>query len=391
MDPTIIILGTGVLIFLALIFSVIFRRYQVPDVLFLFAIGLILGPITGLINVDDIGALGSIFAVVTLVIILFEAGLDIQLKSIVALFWKAGILMILTLLGTVAVISPLAVILFQVSPSIAILSGIIVGSVSSGVGLPIIARLNVREETKALITLESNLNNVVTIVLILFLARLLNEGSVSITSATWEIISGFMYAVIFGTFFAVAWSLALGKIRGFTNSMFTTPALVLILYGVTELLGGSGPVAALVFGIILGHFSIERPGIFRTLLGLNAFRLTWQERRLFSELVFLLQAFFFVFIGISMDLSSTPLLVWGAVSTLLLFVLRAVTIHYMFRTTLPSFDVAILKRLLPKGLVGLALISLIDDPAVREITYPIILFSILYTSVLIPLVKKSRA
>ena len=59
----------------------------------------------------------------------------------------------------------------------------------------------------------------------------------------------------------------------------------------------------------------------------------------------------------------------------------------LFRATLPPFDLAILKRLLPKGLVGLALISLIGNPIVRDITYPIILFSILYTSILIPLVR----
>jgi len=387
MDPTLIILGAGTLIFLALVFSVIFRRYQIPDVLFLFAIGLLLGPVTGIIRIDDFDTLGSTFAIITLVIILFEAGLDIQIKSILSLFWKANLLMLTTLLGTVAVVAPLAIILFDVSLLVSILSGIIVGSVSSGIGLPIIARLNVRDETKALLTLESNLNNVVTIVLILFLARVLQQESISLAAAGWEIIRGFAYAVIVGVLFAVTWSRILGRIRGITNSMFTTPALVLILYSITELLGGSGPVAALIFGIVLGHFTNSRPGILRTLLGMEAFRLTRHERRFFTGLVFLLQAFFFVYVGIAMDLSSTPFLLWGAGATFLLFVLRAVTVKYLFRTTLSPFDLAILKRLLPKGLVGLALISLIGDPIVRDITYPIILFSILYTSILIPLVR----
>src|SRR5215469_305272 len=72
------ILVVGTLIFVAHAFTGIFSRARVPDVLLLTIIGILLGPVLHLVTPENFGAVGPVFATVTLVIILFEAGLSLD-------------------------------------------------------------------------------------------------------------------------------------------------------------------------------------------------------------------------------------------------------------------------------------------------------------------------
>jgi potassium/hydrogen antiporter len=73
------ILVVGALIFGAHAFTGIFSRTRVPDVLLLTIIGIILGPVFHLVTPENFGLIGPVFATVTLIIILFEAGLTLDL------------------------------------------------------------------------------------------------------------------------------------------------------------------------------------------------------------------------------------------------------------------------------------------------------------------------
>ncbi len=53
-----------------------------PDVLFLLGVGLALGPMTEVLRPEDPGSVGPVFTTVTLVIILFEGGLDLHVDDL---------------------------------------------------------------------------------------------------------------------------------------------------------------------------------------------------------------------------------------------------------------------------------------------------------------------
>src|SRR3954453_22014601 len=74
------ILVVGFLIFVAHAFTGLFSRTRVPDVLLLTVIGIFLVPVLHLVTPENFGAVGAVFATVALVIILFEAGLSLDLK-----------------------------------------------------------------------------------------------------------------------------------------------------------------------------------------------------------------------------------------------------------------------------------------------------------------------
>ena len=63
----------GLLIFAAHLFTEIFSRKRIPDVLLLMVIGLILGPILHWVKPEDLGSVAGVFTTITLVIILFQS------------------------------------------------------------------------------------------------------------------------------------------------------------------------------------------------------------------------------------------------------------------------------------------------------------------------------
>ena len=80
MDGTTLVILLGALIFVSHYFTSVFERRGVPDVLLLLLVGVILGPILGLVKADDFGIVQGMFTTVTLVFILFEGGLDLRFE-----------------------------------------------------------------------------------------------------------------------------------------------------------------------------------------------------------------------------------------------------------------------------------------------------------------------
>ena len=72
----------GILIFSAHVFAAIFSRKKIPDVLLLMLIGIVIGPLFNWISPEDFGVVGSVFASLTLVFILFESGTDTSIQNL---------------------------------------------------------------------------------------------------------------------------------------------------------------------------------------------------------------------------------------------------------------------------------------------------------------------
>src|SRR5688572_23052673 len=62
--------------------SLAFRRTGVPDILFLIALGVLLGPVAGIVDVDGLRSVVPFVGAVAIVIILFDGGLEIKLRDL---------------------------------------------------------------------------------------------------------------------------------------------------------------------------------------------------------------------------------------------------------------------------------------------------------------------
>jgi cell volume regulation protein A len=129
-----VIAFVGILIFLAHLFTGIFGRTRIPDVILLIIIGVCVGPVLGLTSPPLFGSVGPVFITVTLIIILFESGIALKLGTLRSTLGGAMILAPLSFFSTMLVVAGFAIWLTDLETLPAFILGAIVGSTSEAVG-----------------------------------------------------------------------------------------------------------------------------------------------------------------------------------------------------------------------------------------------------------------
>jgi len=398
-DAALVIGLVGVLIFAAHLFEVIFRHTRIPDVLPLVVIGLILGPLLGIATPTSFGAVGPIFTVVTFVLILFEAGTGLSISSLRQTYKETLILTTITFILNVAVVGVATHYLTGLGFIKSFILASVVGGISSAVIAPMLGQLHMHEENKAVLLLESTITDVFCVIATLSVIEIANLGDImqfDIGLTMGKLIASFLLATMLGTVSAFGWSYILNKVRGLQNSMFTTAAFVFVIFGIAEWLGYSGAIAALAFGITLGNISSLRlPKLYNGLnTGLSGLNIS--EKAFFSELVFILKTFFFVYIGISLQLANWWLILIGLALTVIVFIIRLPVVKFTVLKSTPVLDASMLAVVIPRGLAAAVLASIPfqqgmeSGDIIQNIAYAIILISIIVTSLLVFLIDKTR-
>jgi NhaP-type Na+/H+ or K+/H+ antiporter len=186
------------------------------------------------------------------------------------------------------------------------------------------------------------------------------------------------------------------------NSIFLTPSFVFIIYGISEILGFSGPVAVLIFGITIGNadmlpFLNFFKGIHLSFFeGIELKPITHNEteKLFFSELVFLLNTFFFVYLGISIIFSD----MWIFIISIILCVAIAASRFIATKISIPKIgnftDIEFTYSMFGKGLATTVLASLpyqngiAGGEYIQNTIYLVILISVLLVGLFIFLSEK---
>ncbi|MEG2666445.1 MAG: cation:proton antiporter, partial [Bacteroidales bacterium] len=201
---------------------------------------------------------------------------------------------------------------------------------------------------------------------------------------------------IFGFAGALIWSRLLTRVRKLQNSIFTTPAFVFIIYGLADLLGYSGAIAALVFGITMANIDTFTNAFLLKIMGGRGHKLNRTEMVFFGEIVFLLKTVFFVYIGVSIEFNDLRAVIAGLIITFLLFFARILITRFFAPKKASVFDKTITSLMIPKGLAAAVLagmpvaMGIPDGLFIKNVTYSVILFSISWVSIMILLVDKSK-
>ncbi len=391
-----VIAFVGILVFLAHLFTGIFSRTKIPDVLFLIAIGICVGPVFGFSSPELFGAVGPVFTIITLIIILFESGLTLKLSTLRSALGGAMTLAPLTFFSTMGVAAGFVIWLTDLEVLPAFILGAIIASTSEAVIIPLVNQLRVRDDTQTLLSLESSVNDVLSIVITVTLVQAYTLGEFQVASVSGDLIASFVVAIIFGVIGAFIWSILLNRIHVIKNAMFTTPAFVFVIFGIVETLGFSGAIAALTFGITLGNIESINLTIFKPSTAQEPVGLTETEKVFFSEVAFLLKTFFFVYLGISIELISGQLITISLILTVLAFVLRIPATKLSLKSSLPLKDMSIVAVMVPKGLAAVVLASLPlqqgipGGELIQNLTYGVVLLSIVGTSLLVMLIDKAK-
>ncbi len=387
--PAMVIAFIGALVFGAHLFVAIFARTRVPDVLLLILIGLLLGPVTHLVRPEQFGSVGPVFTTVTLVFLLFESGTELQLGTIRKVLHGSFLLSVLNFLVTTALVAFAAWKFAHLSMGSAVLLGTILGGTSPAVVIPIAAQLKMHKHASAILFLESAISDVVSIVLALALVNALHAGDLEVGKIIGTLLGSFLLAGVLGALGSIFWSNLLSRVRTLQNGMFTTAAFLFLIFGLAELLGYSGAIAALVFGIGLGNVAWHGTMLSKRFPTLEPVGLNSREKGFFAEIVFLLKTFFFVYIGLSIQFRNLSTILFGLAITVLLFVMRIPVVRFGVTRTTSRKDASRMAAMAPKGLAAAVLASLPKEHGllhgnfIQNTTYAVVLMSILLTAILI--------
>jgi len=394
MQTPVVIILIGLFIFWGHYLSGVFERRGIPDVLGLMIIGIFLGPVFHLIDPSSFGKFGSLFSNFVLIFILFESGTDLKFSEIRSTFRESAGITFFGFLITWVCIFLLCKLIFDLPILTCLFIGAALGGTSSAVVVGLVKKIAVQSKTSTTLIIESAETDVFTLAIPLSIYGLMTTGEISTKTVLSQFIASLVLALLIGILGAFLWSFIINKFQHFKSTKFSTPAFLFILYGIVEYLNFSGPLTALSFGIAIGNLKYLEPKFIERIVPDQSIVLPKSEKDFFSEIVFLLRTFFFVFIGISIQINRTDWLLWGSLITLALYIVRIIAVKLIIPRETPVFDKAVISIMIPKGL-GAAVIATIpiqqghaDGLIIQSICFSIILFSTIYCVVLFFLLKK---
>jgi cell volume regulation protein A len=390
---SITILAIGMLVFFAHFLSLQFRKTHIPDVLVLMLVGIVIGPVLGIVTAGDFGKVGSLIATIALVVILFEGGTSLNLNVLGRSLGTTGLLAIVCFVLTAAIAALVGYYGLHLSLLGSALLGVTLGNTSSAVVIPMVNSLGLSEKPATVLVLESALSDVLSIVGVFALLQIHAQGEVDPGKLVGSVLASLIFAAVIGVLGGIGWLLVLDKVRGFPNTITSTLAYAFIVYGLAGILGFSGAIAALALGITLTNF--EKFGLYRiSNIDRNIQPLNEIELAFYGEAVFLLKTYFFVYLGISIHFSEAMLAAAAIAMVLIVYAMRLGLTRYIFRDGSYTLrDAAVTSMMAPKGLAAAVLAALPLEKGIqggeliRDTTYMVVLVSITLTALLVMLYR----
>lgn len=293
----------GIVILAGFFGNVFFEKTKIPDVIALLAIGIVLGPVSGLVRPESLHHLAEYVGSLALLVILFEGGMDLDLNKLLSEFGSASLLVLLSFLLTAAGISSYLHFIVGWDLKLGMLLGSILGCTSAAIVIPIINRLSVSAEIKTTLSVESALSDVLAVVLTISLIDASLIGQKDPVAPFKAVVGSFSTAIVVGLIVGFVWMKVLDLMRGKKLAYMLTFAAILITFGSVGVLGGSGAIAVLVIGLLLGNAD----SFTKFLRIKEPLQVDQSIRFLHEEITFFIRTFFFVYLGMMFTFSELSL------------------------------------------------------------------------------------
>lgn len=371
LDPvTLALIISGAIIVIGFLSNYLLERTGLPDMLFLVVLGILVGPITGLIDATTVMGFAPYLAGLALVFILFDGGMTMNIYNV---FSESPRAIILATLGFTisAVVTGFLIYLLVIPtypPLYSALFGTIVGGSSSIIVMSLASRIKLSEKGSTVLRLESAINDILCIVLSLAIIEIIVlGGTVDVPTIARSLASRFSIGAMLGIIIGIGWLSILKRIAKASYSYMLTLGIALLAYSLSEILGGSGALCSLLFGIMLGNekeifgiLKMKKPQDQAVDPGLKRFE---------SEIAFLLRAFFFVYIGLIVTMPSLTTVVFGIVLALTLLLIRFGVVNLATIKSKLTPERGIMSVLLTRGLAS-AVLATLTLQYVDQVKYP---------------------
>ncbi len=342
----------------------IFVRTRVSQVLILIALGFLLGPVLKVIDASNGSILFTIAPFVgslALILLLFYGGITLNVFDLLKVLPKATLFTLLVFLLSAVGTALLALTVLNWSVLEGLLLGVVLGGTCSSIVLAMIEKTRASEDAKNVLVLESSITDALCIVSAVVLIQLIKSNVPFEAASVLNLLAAaFSIALLAGAFTGIGWLLALKKLSKKQFPYMLTLAVVFLLYGLVETVKGNGGIAIFSFGLVLGN--AKRASEFFKLAG--DYSLDGEITDFQDEVTFFTRTFFFVFLGLILNLAGISLVLIGFTVVLCIVFLavrwlgQKLVLHYYTDSTLVT-------AMLPRGLAAAVLAGL---PAVEGIT-----------------------
>jgi len=330
------------LVVLAFVANRLFRVTRIPDLVVLLVMGLALGPGLHWINPEQFRTFTHILGSLALILILFEGGMELNLREGIRHFPGGVVLAFLgygMAFGAVACTVHWSLWLPWKS---AVLLGGVFGCTSSTVVMPVLQQMRVREPVRVTLLLESASGDVIAVLMVSTLLKT-SSGVVKFSG----FMSGFLrdagIATGMGVVAGLLWWWLWPRVAPQKFSNTVAFGVVLGIYGATHAIGGSGLLAVLAFGLMLGNLP-NRGDVAAQEVQFLSFH---------SELSFLVRSFFFVLLGVIVEFlgKAYVLPILAILGALLLSRFLAVQVSRIALRGISSQERELMMMMMPRGLI----------------------------------------
>lgn len=351
----------GVVILVGLAGEAGFRRTGVPSVLFLMGLGILLGPVLGYADASRVALLAPYFGTLALLIILFDGGLNLQFMKVIKETPLALLYSVVVFTCSVLAVAALYVWGLGGQWLQGLLLGAILGGTAAAIILPVVSQLtSLREPTKVLVSLDSAFSEVFVVVIALAIMGSITEAGGKSGGVVREIFHAFLDALLLAALAGAVWARLLTWLAGQTLSYMLTLAAILVLYYVAELVGANGAITILLFGLVLANMQTLASRLVRPLRVLIGYELDQAKfvldeflKRINEELSFLVRTFFYVLLGLIVDLSkfNWTIAVWGLALFGVVFGVRVIATYVLGEATgsWTSSERVLIAAMMPRG------------------------------------------
>lgn len=252
-----VFIGIAVLFLISIIANKFSERLGVPALLIFLIVGMLAGSEgPGGIPFDD-PTLAQLIGIIALAYILFSGGLDTRWEEIQPVLWQGIALSTIGVVLTAVLLGAFAVLVLGFSPLTGLLLGAVVSSTDAAAVFSILrtARARLKGNLRPFLEFESGSNDPMAVLLTTGIIGLILTPGSSIfslvpTFAQQMAVGGLMgYAL--GKF--TVWFI--NRIKLETEGLYPvlTLAMVLLVYGLTTVIGGNGFIAVYLAGLIIGN------------------------------------------------------------------------------------------------------------------------------------------
>jgi len=374
----ILLLAASVVIILGVLGEAFFKKTGIPDILFLMVLGIIIGPVLGIIQPEAVLEIVPYFAAVALIIIMFDGGLNLHIGKVLETAHFAIILVIVGFALSVGIVAGLAHYGLGWEWIDSVLLGTIVGGSSSIIVFGLVQKLHISDGAKSMISFESALTDIFAVIIafVLFEAVLSGEFSLDLLGVT--IGKAVLVGLVLGFGVGIPWMFVISKLKNAQHSYMLTIGMVFLLFFLATSFGESGALTALVFGLMLG-----KKTYFSRLLKVK-FPEDTIDNSLHNQVTFLVRAFFFVFVGLLASFAQLEYVIFGVVAAIGIYIGRIIITKSVLVRGFSKLDKKVTSVMIPRGLAAAVLATFpLSMGLPNAEAYPQIIFFVIFTSVLI--------